>query len=231
MSHYVRARHYSYVTGGWSTVDPLWLDERPFAYVNGRATRLKDPSGLVAVRECSAATNGLISRFCGIFKDKDLTSKFNKCVMDCVSTIPFKINPNCFVKFCDKGKVTCGDCKPANQSGQSGKRFVECPPGCGCTQVDADTLPPCGITPCPTNGNIYLCNNASAKYMKGCGCKPDTPPWSVCPDGTGGGGQTFLHELGHYCGPDCNRHRNQDDLAKHQKFVECLNRCMNEVLK
>jgi hypothetical protein len=30
MSHYVRARHYSYVTGGWSTVDPLWPDESAY---------------------------------------------------------------------------------------------------------------------------------------------------------------------------------------------------------
>ncbi len=38
MSHYVRARHYLYVTGGWSTVDPLWPEENPFGYVGGRPT-------------------------------------------------------------------------------------------------------------------------------------------------------------------------------------------------
>ena len=35
MSHYVRARHYSYVAGGWSTVDPLWPDESAYGYVKG----------------------------------------------------------------------------------------------------------------------------------------------------------------------------------------------------
>ena len=46
MSHYVRARHYSYVTGAWSTVDPLWPDESTYGYVAGRAPNSKDPSGL-----------------------------------------------------------------------------------------------------------------------------------------------------------------------------------------
>ena len=47
MSHYDRARHYSYVTGNWSTVDPLWPDEASYGYVSGRATRWIDPSGLI----------------------------------------------------------------------------------------------------------------------------------------------------------------------------------------
>ena len=49
MSHYVRARHYSYVTGGWSTVDPLWPDESAYGYLSGRATYLLDYSGLQGV--------------------------------------------------------------------------------------------------------------------------------------------------------------------------------------
>ena len=45
MSHYVRARHYSYLTGNWSTVDPLWPDESAYGYVGGRASILTDGSG------------------------------------------------------------------------------------------------------------------------------------------------------------------------------------------
>ena len=45
MSHYVRARHYSYVTGGWSTVDPLWPDESAYGYVGGRSTIAVDATG------------------------------------------------------------------------------------------------------------------------------------------------------------------------------------------
>ena len=45
MSHYVRARHYSYVTGNWSTVDPLWPDESAYGYVGGKATFWDDQFG------------------------------------------------------------------------------------------------------------------------------------------------------------------------------------------
>jgi RHS repeat-associated protein len=45
MSHYVRARHYSYVTGGWSTVDPLWPDESAYGYVRGGPVSLLDLDG------------------------------------------------------------------------------------------------------------------------------------------------------------------------------------------
>ena len=51
MSHYVRARHYSYVTGGWSTVDPLWPDESAYGYGGGRATVWVDPSGMRPARK------------------------------------------------------------------------------------------------------------------------------------------------------------------------------------
>jgi RHS repeat-associated protein len=53
MSHYVRARHYSYITGGWSTVDPLWPDEIAYGYVGGWTTRFADPSGLSVSCQCN----------------------------------------------------------------------------------------------------------------------------------------------------------------------------------
>ena len=52
MSHYVRARHYSYLTGSWSTVDPLWPDEASYGYVEGWATKWSDPKGLACWKEC-----------------------------------------------------------------------------------------------------------------------------------------------------------------------------------
>jgi RHS repeat-associated protein len=42
MSHYVRARHYSYVTGGWSTVDPLWPREHAYGYCVSSPTKFID---------------------------------------------------------------------------------------------------------------------------------------------------------------------------------------------
>jgi RHS repeat-associated protein len=55
MSHYVRARHYSYVTGAWSTVDPLWPEESAYGYGRGRSTGEIDPSGK---HPCSDRTKG-----------------------------------------------------------------------------------------------------------------------------------------------------------------------------
>jgi RHS repeat-associated protein len=58
MSHYVRARHYSYVTGGWSTVDPHWPDESAYGYVGGRTTFWADPSGTDAGYPCRREVPG-----------------------------------------------------------------------------------------------------------------------------------------------------------------------------
>ena len=44
-SHYVRARHYTATAGSWTTVDPLWPDEKAYGYVGGRVTRSTDPTG------------------------------------------------------------------------------------------------------------------------------------------------------------------------------------------
>lgn len=183
------------------------------------------------MKDCSSATNNTISEFCRIVGDKSKSQQFNKCLMDCVSTIPFKINPNCFAKLCKNVTVTCGDCGPSNNSGQGVSNTIKCPEGCACKSIDVDLVPPCGFTPCPANGNIYLCSNTTAVYMKSCGCPSGKPPTSLCPDGTGGGGKTFLHEVGHYCGPDCNSHPDKEALLRHQKFVDCMTRCMKQVQK
>lgn len=46
VSHYVRARHYSYMTGGWTSVDPLWPSEMAYEYVKHMYTSRVDYSGL-----------------------------------------------------------------------------------------------------------------------------------------------------------------------------------------
>jgi len=61
MSHYVRARHYSYITGNWSTVDPLWPNESAFGYVRGLTNRSIDPSGEKYIFiNCSKYQQGII---------------------------------------------------------------------------------------------------------------------------------------------------------------------------
>src|SRR5579862_670628 len=44
---YVRARHYGTVQATWTTVDPLWPDELPYAYVGGSPSNRVDPTGLL----------------------------------------------------------------------------------------------------------------------------------------------------------------------------------------
>jgi hypothetical protein len=51
-SVYVRARHYSNMDAGWTTIDPLWPSEMPYGYVNGRVPGGVDPSGMKAEPQC-----------------------------------------------------------------------------------------------------------------------------------------------------------------------------------
>ena len=46
VSRHVRARHCSYMTGGWTSVDPLWPDEMTYGYMKQMYTRRVDYSGL-----------------------------------------------------------------------------------------------------------------------------------------------------------------------------------------
>ena len=45
-THYMRARHYSQVSGRWSSVDPSWPSEPGLVYVNVNPSTHVDPSGL-----------------------------------------------------------------------------------------------------------------------------------------------------------------------------------------
>lgn len=45
-TQYVRARHYGEGEGRWTTIDPLWPDEHPFAYVNSSPVFKTDYTGL-----------------------------------------------------------------------------------------------------------------------------------------------------------------------------------------
>ncbi|MDI9640036.1 hypothetical protein QM565_30470 [Geitlerinema splendidum] len=49
-THYVRARHYSFMDGTWTTIDPLWPQEPAYQYVGNRVTRSIDPSGTYSIQ-------------------------------------------------------------------------------------------------------------------------------------------------------------------------------------
>jgi RHS repeat-associated protein len=44
-SQYVRARHFSQNSSPWTSVDSVWPNELPFAYVNGSPIMISDPTG------------------------------------------------------------------------------------------------------------------------------------------------------------------------------------------
>jgi RHS repeat-associated protein len=56
---YVRARHYSNLTGSWTTIDPLWPAQLAYAYVDGRVIYQIDPSGLSGCCCCEPESIGL----------------------------------------------------------------------------------------------------------------------------------------------------------------------------
>lgn len=67
-THYVRARHYSFMDQAWTTRDPLWPQEMPYGYVNGRSTRVVDFWGMDAVGfgivVCNEVWNNYIYNYC-----------------------------------------------------------------------------------------------------------------------------------------------------------------------
>jgi RHS repeat-associated protein len=101
MSHYVRARHYSYVAGNWSTVDPLWPSESAYGYVNGRATTDMDPTG-VAPNLIDIIRNAI---------------KIGKCAKECAPALkclllPLACHPNTIKKCLDCISPPRGKPKP-----------------------------------------------------------------------------------------------------------------------
>jgi RHS repeat-associated protein len=130
MSHYVRARHYSYLTGNWSTVDPLWPDESAYGYVLGSAPKFIDPTGLAIVPLlCAGACVGAGGCGLGIYiacKDwSPAYDSFAECALEFVKDLPIQSQVGCLVsavgcfacivKYAKEAckKVFDGKCTPA----------------------------------------------------------------------------------------------------------------------
>ena len=96
MSHYVRARHYSYLTGGWSTVDPLWPDESAYGYVGGGSTLRTDRSGQNwdgcpkpnPYKDGFDKLKGAIGKICDKPKPDDPKSPVYECWKKCGESTP-----------------------------------------------------------------------------------------------------------------------------------------------
>jgi hypothetical protein len=98
MSHYVRARHYSHLTGNWSTVDPLWPDESEYRYVGGRASKLSDPSGKWCYGEYGGPLPGMKGKVSSgltqISGDPNAFKAFLECIAPYECQMPQKAPPD-----------------------------------------------------------------------------------------------------------------------------------------
>ena len=132
MSHYVRARHYSYVTGAWSTVDPLWPSESAYGYVGGRSTWSIDPSGTECHNEAISSAGWATGKH---GKPASRGAKFRKCQW--------------WLEFRNQGRADAGHSLVC----PGGKRqiCVECALASG-LPIDCGGFPSC---PPPTKNNPH----------------------------------------------------------------------------
>jgi len=65
LPYYVRARYLRHDLGRWQTVDPLWPQEMPYGYVEGRVLARTDPSGRAS--KCSGDCCNDSVRLNGVF--------------------------------------------------------------------------------------------------------------------------------------------------------------------
>ncbi len=140
VSHYVRARHYGFTPGMWTSVDPLWPSEPAFGYVGGRPLRTADATGLSVGfggsidGDCPPEVRSALNRLCAKLRQPWSASdrgRINDCIaktsgkvgMHCPSLQPQSVN--CLRNFCKVGTVKCdplnGPCgrNPGFSGGQS----------------------------------------------------------------------------------------------------------------
>jgi RHS repeat-associated protein len=191
-SHYVRARHFSTLTGSWITADPLFPDERAYGYVNGMVSQVIDPSGKGPVVDavssvCKAALNLLTGK-----DQSDLWDSINKCVSEGGSGCkPINVksinclakmacggggsNPSVDINFnpkdCCKGGKNDGDCAWVNVGPNpgGGSSFGRC--------LSGNTGRP----------QINVCKNALTQTCNSFGTKTGLE-------------ETIMHEMLHCCG-------------------------------
>jgi len=106
--YYVRARHYTPISGTWTTVDHFWPKEQSYAYVGNRPTNMTDPSGQLT--PCDAAQAASCKPFCAglvpseIFTGECAVEHFpDLTVILCGCALP--CNPSESVENCLTGAV------------------------------------------------------------------------------------------------------------------------------
>ena len=113
-SYYVRARHYSGVQGMWTTVDPMWPEERAYRYCFSNPIKNVDSSGLIVIGtfiipppgpiSCTKAWNSYIYTFCNRCRDESC-----RIMCDAISRK--------YYKECSKGDLLIGPFSPNHKNG------------------------------------------------------------------------------------------------------------------
>jgi RHS repeat-associated protein len=210
-STYVRARHYSFMDGAWTTRDPLWPREMPYGYVEGMVMSASDPSG-EAIRfvGCDESIQDKINKLCARLKEasKSQVTEINTCIERTTRASGYKAGCQpfnddrlkCYQNFCNSGYV---ECQPTNGKDYNGI----CPAALGKEPSDSQTEPWGGI--------IIKYPPDASNFSSGSGE----------PQANRQGRLTFLHEVGHACGVE---HGNKRDLdCQCNDIYAC---CMFEVL-
>lgn len=91
VSHYVRARHYGFSMGMWTSVDPLWPEQAALSCATGRVTSWADPTGKWVPIACaiacgtSAACAAGVWIACGQLAGEE---EFCDCTKDYIASLP-----------------------------------------------------------------------------------------------------------------------------------------------
>jgi RHS repeat-associated protein len=244
MSHYVRARHYSYLTGGWSTVDPLWPRESAYGYVSGRTSSKRDPSGLKVTVDpnCGQSNQAAMNTCCTDFYKKvfsggkvssDIIGSIQSCLKDKGFSGDKGISDSKLTDFLNRLKSYCTD-------GSKNSVMLTCPPA---------ELPK-GCNPCPSGAGAStispapFTNDNPGVVLPGCNWKPGpttgpcapliSPAHSctvvMCTRHSSSDACTMLfHELTHCMGNAGLPGHNNHDLP-HKDVIYAINCCLCEAV-
>lgn len=90
-SHYVRARHYSKISGNWTTIDILWPEEMAYGYAGCNPLLLFDPTGEAAcslIKDCRGeCIKAEADKIWGSVTNDKCRLEFLKCQKDGVNIL------------------------------------------------------------------------------------------------------------------------------------------------
>ena len=143
---YVRKRHFSLPAACWSSADPLWPRQLPYAYADGMPTSFPDYSGLrlVTVQPTTPTQGSTLQSCCSTLLSKLGDPATKAAIERCMSTGPLPFSPGDTDWFIS---LLSDLCSPSSKDTVciSAPGSAKNPPGwpAGCTN------------PCPSDSSLY----------------------------------------------------------------------------